>query len=498
MTSRSGDTVPQRSSSRADLILIQAPYFEDYGPMKKAAGVYFPLGIGYISSYVRRHEYSVRFIDPNVQSFTGEQIAEEVAEASPLLVGISFMTPQFFTARNIVDAIKRRVPEARIVLGGAHPSVMPHRTLAEIPGADFVVAGEGEETTLELLEALRGGGANFSRIDGLAWRDNGEIRVNQCRAPLEDLDALPFPDRDLIDQTLYHQQGFLSYSSKAASIHTSRGCPGRCVFCASGYKLASAVRIRSISNVMEEITEIRRRQDVDYLLIKDDTFTMKRNRVREFCEALKRHHPGLKWHCMGRVNTIDEDTLRIMKDAGLNDIFFGIESGVDAILKRCGKGVTTERSRRAVELADKVGVRSYGAFILGLPGDTRETIEQTIRFACSLPLTMAGFSILIPYPGTKVYETDYVRNETDPIDYSAFIASTGTHYVEGYTGLEGMNVAELPALVAQAQRRFYFRPRQILRLLGAATPSMLVGYLKGFAALVSKELYLRSKPAVTP
>ncbi|MBU0638680.1 MAG: B12-binding domain-containing radical SAM protein [Planctomycetes bacterium] len=466
--------------------------------MRKAAGVYFPLGLGYVSSYVRQHGYRVRFFDPNVQRYTAEQIANAVAEDEPLLVGVSFMTPQFFTARKIVDAIKARTPQIPVALGGAHPSVMPRRTLEEIPNADYVVSGEGELTTLELLNALRDRQDDLSAVGGLAWRRKGSIIENASRPLLDDLDSLPPPDRRLIDQTLYHQQRFLSYSNRSAAIHTSRGCPGRCVFCASGHKLASAVRTRSIANVMEEIDDLRRRYDVDYLLIKDDTFTLKRTRVREFCAAIKQRHPGLRWHCMGRVNTVDEDILATMKDAGLNDIFYGIESGNDEILKNSCKFITTQQTRRAVEVTAKLGIRSYGAFILGLPGDTRETIEQTIAFACSLPLTMAGFSVLIPYPGTKVYEANYATNGCDSIDYSKFIASTGMHYVKGYTGLNGMDVSELPSLVAKAQRRFYMRPRQALRLLGAATPSMLVGYARGFAALVSKELHLRLKPAATP
>lgn len=477
------------------LILIAAPYFDDYGPMRKAAGCYFPLGIGYISAHVKRHGFRVRFIDPNVQEITEREIAEIVRQEKPLLVGISFMTPQFFTTRSIVDAIKKESPATPIVLGGAHPSVMPERTLAEITNADFAVFGEGEQTALELLGHLAGKDVGLGSIDGLAWRRNGSVVANGTRAPIEDLDALPNPDRELIDQSLYHQQGFLSYSRKMATIHTSRGCPGRCVFCASGHRLAAGVRLRSIEHVMDEIDDLRARYDIDYLLIKDDTFTLKRSRIKAFCEAFQIRHPGLKWHCMGRINTVNEETLAMMKAAGLNDIFYGIESGNDEILKLAGKNIKTEMVRRVVGATAKLGIRSYGAFILGLPGDTRESIRQTIDFACSLPLTMAGFSVLIPYPGTKVFEDHYVCDANEAIDYREFIASTGIHYVEGYTGLKGIDVSELPALVAEAQRRFYMRPGQVFRLLRAATPAMLAGYVKGFAALVSKEIYLRLKPA---
>jgi radical SAM superfamily enzyme YgiQ (UPF0313 family) len=473
------------------LLLIQTPYFEDYGPMRKAAGTYFPLGLGYISSFVKQYGYDVSFFDPNVQDVTLEDIVDFVRREKPTLVGVSFMTPQFYAAKNIVDAVKEAAPEVSVVLGGAHPSVMPRRNLEEMPNADFVVFGEGEVTTLELLEYLTKRRGVLPEIRGLAWRDNDAVMLNGPRSLLTDLDALPFPDRDLIDQSLYRHQSFLSYYKHAQTIYTSRGCPGRCVYCASGYKLRCKVRTRSVDNVMDEIDLLKDRYNMDYLLIKDDSFTLNKRRIKEFCAALVKRHPGIRWHCMCRVDTVNYDVLSMMKDAGLNDVFFGIESGNDEILKNAGKGVTTADNRKAVEAAESLGIRTYGAFILGLPGDTAKTIQQTIDFACSVPLTMAGFSILIPYPGTKVFEDYYPYNEGDSLDYHAFIASTGVHYVREYTGLEGVGVEELPGYITKAQRSFYMRSRQILRMLKGSPPRMLWGYVRGFGALVTKALYLK-------
>ncbi|MBN1342231.1 MAG: cobalamin-dependent protein [Phycisphaerae bacterium] len=455
--------------------------------MRKAAGNYFSLGIGYVAASVKAHGYDVRFIDPNVQETTPDEMAQAIRRDQPVLVGISFMTPQFYAAKEICDVIREVSPSCPIVLGGAHPSVMPQRTLREISAADFVVFGEGEETLVDLLDSLRGNGSELSAINGLAWRNGQEVVVNEARAPIEDLDALPFPDRSLIDQLLYRAQSFLNCSSKRGTIYTSRGCPGRCVFCCSGHRLRSRIRERSIDSVMTEIDELVRVHGIEYLLIKDDTFTMKRERVLAFCEALEARHPRLRWHCMGRVNTVDYDLLARMRKAGLHDIFFGIESGNDEILKKARKGITTEQSRAAVDAASRLGIGTYGAFILGLPGETPETLEQTIRFACSLPLTMAGFSVLIPYPGTQAFEDYYQEEIEGTIDYHSFIASTGIHYVRGYTGLCGLKPEDLVDLVGIAQRRFYFRPRQILRMLHHSTPSMIWGYAKAFFALLAKE-----------
>ena len=457
--------------------------------MRKAAGTYFPVGIGSISSYLKKNGYDVTFVDPNAQpGLDIEKIVELIGKARPLLVGISFMTPQFRSARKISDAIKKYLPETKIVLGGAHPSALPDKTLEQIQTADFVISGEGEDTTLELMRSLEAGDVRFHGIKGISWRENGKIVINELRPPIEDLDSLPYTDRGLIDQSLYHAQSFLSYSSKAMAIYTSRGCPGRCVFCASGHRLRSKVRLRSIDNVMGEVEYLKKKFSIDYLLIKDDVFTLNKARVSEFCAAMRKDFPGMKWHCMIRVNSVDRGILTEMKASGLNDVFVGIESGNDDILRRSQKGISTQAARKTVEECYELGIRTYGSFIVGLPGDTRETIAQTIDFACSIPLTMAGFSILIPYPGTQAYEDYYDPDKDGCEDYSQFIASTGMHYVEGYTGVQRDLLELLPGLLAKAQKSFYLRPEQIMRILRVSTPSMLIGCGKGFFALVNKEI----------
>ncbi len=479
-------------TSSVSLVLIQTPYFNDYGPISKAAGTYFPLGLGYIASYAQKHGYTVNFLDPNVQRLTQENIVNLVREAMPLLVGISFMTPQFFTAKTLAESLKAGCPEIKVVLGGAHPSVMPGRTLEEISSADFVVFGEGEQTTVELLEAVKSETRNFYMIHGLAWR-NGGVIVNEPRLPISDLDSLPFPDRELINQNLYRHQSFLSYFNKPRTVYTSRGCPGRCVYCASGHRLRARIRMRSIDNIASELHEIRKRYGMDYLLIKDDMFTLNERRTREFCDMVKHEFPDLRWHCMVRVDKVNEALLQMMKEAGLNDVFFGIESGNDDILRKAGKNITTAQVRRAVEATDRLKIKSYGAFILGLPGDNYETLQQTIDFACSLPLTMAGFSILIPYPGTKSFEEYYPQQEGMTIDYTSFIASTGIHFVKEYTGLDGVDVEELPQWITKAQRRFYLRPSQISKMVRGTTLRQFMGYIRGAEALMERAIFLRNK-----
>lgn len=468
----------------------------DYGKMRETAAQYFPLGLEYISAYVKKKGYSVLFFDPNFQGISLENIAISVARESPLLVGISFMTPSFYYTKELCETIKKHSPNIPIVLGGAHPSAMVKETLQEIPNADYIIFGEGEETTLELLEWIsrKGASSQLSEIHGLAWRNENSTIQNSPRPPIKDLDALPFPDRTLLDRALYRTRSFLSYSNKTGSIHTTRGCPGRCIFCASGHKLRARLRFRSIANVMEEIDLLVDEYDVEYLLIKDDTFTWKKSRVEEFCNELKMRHPSLKWHCMGRVNNVDYDLLKKMKDAGLNDIFFGIESGNKDVLKKSQKGITLEQAQKAVEACDKLKISTFGGFIIGLPGDTRETMEQTIQFAKSLPLTMAGFSVMIPYPGTKAYEDYFNVEQNESVDYRKFMTGTGVDFVEGYTGLEGIAVSELPGIVSNAHERFYLRPIQIIRMIRVAPLPELLGYMRGALALLKKEFRSRFLP----
>ena len=478
------------------LFLIQSEHMPDYGKRRETAAQYAPLGLEYISAYVKKEGYSVRLFDPNFQRVSMEDIAISVARETPLLVGISFMTPSYYYASELCETIKKHSPDTPIVLGGAHPSSLVKETLQDIPNADFIIFGEGEETTLELLEWISRKGASnqLSEIRGLAWRNENSIIQNSPRPPIKDLDALPFPDRTLIDRTIYRTKSFLSYSDKTGSIHTARGCPGRCIFCASGHKLRARLRFRSIANVMKEIDLLVNEYDMEYLLIKDDTFTWKKSRVEEFCNELIARHPKLKWHCMGRVDSVDYDLLKLMKKAGLTDIFFGIESGNRDVLKRSQKGITLEQAQIAVEACDKLKISTFGGFIIGLPGDTRETMEQTIQFAKSLPLTMAGFSVMIPYPGTKAYEDYFNVEQNASVDYRKFMTGTGVDFVEGYTGLEGIAVSELPDIVLNAHQRFYLRPIQIIRMLRVAPLSELAGYIRGAFALLWKEFHLRFLP----
>jgi radical SAM superfamily enzyme YgiQ (UPF0313 family) len=341
------------------------------------------------------------------------------------------------------------------------------------------------------MEALGEDGGDLGKIAGLVWRRGEEVVRNPERAPIEDLDGLPFPDRSLVDQRHYRLQNFMSHYGRFANIYTARGCPGKCSFCCSGHRLRGRIRSRSIENVMAEIELLREQYGVRYVVIKDDTFTLNRRRTEEFCRAMGRY-PDLKWQCMGRVNALDEPLLRTMKESGLTNIVLGIESGNEEVLRGTGKGTTVGQARAAVEACHRVGIASVGAFIIGLPGETRQTAEETIRFACQVPLTMAVFTILIPYPGTAVYESHMALDPDTPPDYDQFVCTHGLKYVKEYTGLKGLGNDELPALVAEAQRRFYLRPRQIGRMLRFSTPAMLKGYLRGATALLYKEARRRS------
>jgi radical SAM superfamily enzyme YgiQ (UPF0313 family) len=402
------------------------------------------------------------------------------------------MTPQFFQAKNISDYMKQNKTSAPIVLGGAHPNVMPLETLQEISSADFLIYGEGEKSLLELINYIRTGNNNYFEIDGLVWRRNENIIKNNPRPLIDNLDEIPFPNREIIDQSLYRHQSFLTYSSKVQTIYTSRGCYGKCVYCASGHKLKTRVRFRSIDDIIDEFGCLKERYDIRYLLIKDDNFTINKKRVKRFCNEFKKRYPAIKWHCMCRIDTVDEELLTIMKESGLNDIFLGIESGNDNILKKAGKNITKKMIENVVSITSKLNIRTYGAFIIGLPGDSKKTIKETIDFACSLPLTIAGFSILIPYPGTKVFEEYFAGNKCK-LNYENFIASSGFNYVEQYTGIVDLNPKELPKYISRAQRKFFLRPVQMFRMLKGINTLILLGYFRALYALICKTIYLWKK-----
>ena len=286
------------------------------------------------------------------------------------------------------------------VVVGPHVTALPRETMECFPSCDFGIVGEAEQTLAELLNAVDNAG-DLKHIKGLVYRKDGQIMVNQERPFIEDLDSLPIPLHELLPVDKYK----LPYIGRRYTfVLHSRGCPNACHFCRQTVMWKSQPRLRSAESICRELKYLER-LNIHNVMFHSDTFTQDRDNVIEICRQIVESGLKLRWICNGRVDRVDEEMLMWMKKAGCWMINYGIESGVQDILIKCNKGenATVQAARDAVMMTKQAGIKVWGYFIIGLPGETHDTIKETSRFARSLPLDMVNFAVGAAYPGTEFY-----------------------------------------------------------------------------------------------
>ncbi|MEW5946800.1 MAG: radical SAM protein [bacterium] len=430
------------------MIFINPPCFQGYR---------FPsIGMLYIAAHMRRSGMDVDYLDCNYHDDWRRRL-DGLAEKH-VYAGITANVLSIGPALEVARHLRRNHPGVRVVMGGPYPSVEYERL---IPGyADVVVIGEGEETALELER----GAPPAERVAGLAYGYGG-VRTTPPRPLIKDLDAIPFPAWDLGDVSKYR----LAHTrrSPVLPIITSRGCPFRCVFCGSAIVNRNRLRYRSPENVLEEIDEIYNRYGVREIHVWDDNFTLHPDRTKDLCERIvKRGYKGLLFSVPSGIKPdVGDDALfSTMARAGFYAVCIAVETGSQEIMDSVGKKVDLSKVRGVVKAARRAGILTNGFFMLGLPYDTEETMKKTIAFACSLPLDQALFFITIPFPGTKLHEIASVEGK---ILYHA----DGGFWEKGYFlgkacyEMPGFSAGALERMYRAANRRFYMRPRQLLRLI---------------------------------
>jgi anaerobic magnesium-protoporphyrin IX monomethyl ester cyclase len=397
-----------------DLLLIY-PYFnDDYAIFK-----FPPLGIGYIASYVRDFGgYSVAIIDSTFMS--EEDVVAKARNLNPRVIGIYSMLTMKASSLSIAKQLKGSAN--LIIAGGPLPTASPETFLDDF---DLIVLGEGEETVLDILKSLDKGESPF-KIEGICYKDaqNGELVLKPCRTPRKDIDAYPFPARELFDHKAYMEYFRKHHGYTITSMITSRGCPFNCDFC-SRPVFGTSFRSRSPSNIVDEIETIIP-YAYDRLWLADDIFPISKKFGISVCDEIIKRDVDMPWECLCRADIMNKDIALKMKNAGCYRVFFGLESGNNNILKVMNKRLTVEQARRAVEVVKSVGIKTGAFFILGYPGESNETMLDTIRFASSLPLDYLSLTIPYPIPGTGLYEKlkdrlavdDWKKPTHDPIKHS--------------------------------------------------------------------------------
>jgi len=356
------------------------------------------LAVGYILADVKKEGYTVKYIDMDACLVSVDRLVGYVERNKPMLVAFTAVTTNIKAAAHVAGRIRERCGDTLICLGGVHATMIPQETLAEFPVFDFLVRGEGEQVIPRILRRLRAGHRDFMDIMGVISPGRDDLR--SCL--VQDLETLPFPAWEEFDLARYPGAD-LHRTRRELPIITARGCPYDCCFCCRQPGMRK-VRYRSAESIMEELV-----RDVDIfgaeaILFVDETFTVNRRFTTEICEGILARglHRKMRWSCSTRVDTADQDLFQLMRKAGCYDVFFGFESGDDRLLEIAGKRITTAQMRDAVAKAKRADLAVHGCFILGLPGETEETIEKAWKLAKELDIRGISFPIAVPFPGTRL------------------------------------------------------------------------------------------------
>lgn len=415
-----------------------------------------PLGLLYIAAVLEKDGHEVQVLDAPVENLNLEGVLERISKFHPDFVGISAITSLAGKTKALCEGIKQRYSKIGIFIGGPHPTILPKEVL-EQTGADVVIVDEAETVISDLIR-------NFEK-----YKEQKIVRAGEVK----NLDDLPFPARHLIDLKKYTALPN-NYKLTPNSIHvvTSRGCPYPCTFC---FDANSGFRQRSVRNVIAELKHLKEKYDVKEIAFWDDTFTINRNWVMEFCEAMVREKMNIFWGCYSRLNLLDAELLKKMKKSGCWTMFLGIESANQELLDNVKKKMTVEQMREKVRLVQSVGIEIRGSFMLGMPGETPEMARKTIKYAIELEPDYAQFSLTTPYPGTELYG-EASKWGTLNQEYDEFHGWSPVFIPKGYK-----DANELMAINREAFRRFYFRPKFVLKkIMAIRSFTDIKRYWKGF------------------
>jgi anaerobic magnesium-protoporphyrin IX monomethyl ester cyclase len=459
--------------------LIQPPtnFLEQaYGVRRKVKfGHAPPLGLGYIASYLEQDGHAVDILDAGSLQLTIEETVSRVEALRPDLVGMTVLTNYRESAGLLAEKIKERVPGVTTVLGGAHATYFFEQILDEMPGFDHVAYGEADTMIREYVRYARDP-EKLRDVKGLVYRGaDGKAVINPPAPLLENLDEVPMPAWHLFDMSLYRPLPLQYRRLPFFTMITSRGCWWRrCKFCFQAGYCAVKYRRQSPQRVVDEMEVLHKKHGIREIAFWDDTFLMGLDWLRTLAGLLKERKLDITWVASGRINTMNEDIIRTVAEAGCWSIFMGIESGNQELLDIIDKGITLDQARKVLPVTKKYGMETRGAFMLGLPGETPEMARKTVRFALELDPTYAIFYATHPRFGTELYDIAMRSGKFIEKEFKGM--SKVTYVPEGYR-----NAGELERMVRAAYLKYYVRPRYILKtLLRIRTPATFFGVIQGF------------------
>lgn len=438
------------------IVLVNPPLSleERYGVFSTAGNTMPSLGLCHLAGVVKKANFKVVIIEASSLNLDYQETLSQILAFSPEYVGLTATTCSIYNAGKLAEMIKDKNKGIKIIIGGPHVTAIPEATMKRFPAFDIGVLGEGEETIKEILS-----NGNLSGIKGLIVQTEEGFHLTGERAFIKDLDELPFPAWELLKDfpSIYRPPAFRFKRLPAVSLVTSRGCPNQCIFCDRAV-FGSKCRAFSADYILDLIKYLQAKFGIKEILFEDDTFTMFKNRLILLCEHILKENIDLSWSCLGRVDMVDLEMLKLMKKAGCWQISYGIESGSQRILDFIRKKISLDEVLNAVELSKKAGIMTKGFFILGHPTETRESIQTTIDFAKKIRIDDISVSLLTPFPGSLLYEIagKFGKFEDDwnkmNLLQSVFIP-------------DGLTAEEIDEYYKKILKEFYLRPSIILSYL---------------------------------
>ena len=397
----------------------------------------------------------VRLLDGNVESVTLDGLLDDIDVFKPDIVVVNTGFPSIEGDMRVAAVIKEKYPALQIVSFGVYFTLLEETAMKNYPAVDFGIIGEPEETFRELMDCLSAGRGDYSAIRGLAFRAPQGLVINEQRPLIENLDSLPLPARDLLKSERYR----LPHNDKTFTlINSARGCPFSCIYCIVTPYYGKAVRRHSIEYIIREIKDCKDNHGIEEFLFWEEVFSLDKGFVRALCEALQENRLNIRWAATTRIDTLDEETLRMMKQAGCYLLGLGIESGSQDILDAARKKQTIAGIRNAVEMCKRVQLQTMGHFIFGLPGETPQTAQATIDFMLGLGLDYMQAYCAVPYP-----KTEFGKLALDNGWVSTFEWSKYDFGGDSIVDTETMSAKQTTYYRQKAFRSFYFRPVYIAK-----------------------------------
>ncbi|HEX77682.1 MAG TPA: radical SAM protein [Dehalococcoidia bacterium] len=471
------------------ILVINEPFVKDFCRTQRWAArtrgrvLRAPDWLAYATAVLEKHQYDVELYDFPAMNWGKDKLRELVQAKQPDVVVLDSTTPSIYSDIGCARVIKEAAG-SKVVMVGPHATALPEETLLEAKGAvDVICRGEYDYTVLDVVQSFEKG-KDLSSVLGISYMDRDGIKHNPDRPFIQNLDELPFPAWHHLDIMRYFDGGKLyPYVDMIAG----RGCPYRCVFCLwpqvmHGHKY----RLRSPNSVVDEMEYDLKRWPAlkrGEIFFEDDTFTVNRKRAAAICDEIMRRGLKVTWSVNSRADVVDMELFKKMKRAGCRELLVGFESGDQGQLERMNKRLTIEQSKEFTKAAREAGLDIAACFVMGLPGETKETMERTIEFALSQDFTTIQFSAAVPFPGTAYYNFCRERGSLKAESWEDWLDAGEQSTVVEYPGLSKQDIVYYTDL---GLKKFYFRPGYMVKfLLNTRSPSDLYRKLRGFKNFMS-------------